>query len=107
MEEKKRQIREAQMAADIAIEEQRAQLVDQKVANERKDADSRAYALDATVKAIETADWKKLMLLSSGGFDARQMIAMAFQELAGNAQKIGELNISPDLLQGLIGKTRS
>jgi len=107
VEEKKRQIREAQMAADIAIEEQRAQLVDQKVANERKDADSRAYALDATVKVIETADWKKLMLLSSGGFDARQMIAMAFQELAGNAQKIGELNISPDLLQGLIGKTRS
>jgi len=107
VEEKKRQIREAQMAADIAIEEQRAQLVDQKVANERKDADSRAYALDATVKAIETADWKKLMLLSSGGFDARQMIAMAFQELAGNAQKIGELNISPDLLQGLIGKARS
>jgi hypothetical protein len=107
VEEKKRQIREAQMAADIAIEEQRAQLVDQKVANERKDADSRAYALDATVKAIETADWKKLMLLTSGGFDARQMIAMAFQELAGNAQKIGELNISPDLLQGLIGKTRS
>jgi len=107
VEEKKRQIREAQMAADIAIEEQRAQLVDQKVANERKDADSRAYALDATVKAIETADWKKLMLLSSGGFDARQMIALAFQELAGNAQKIGELNISPDLLQGLIGRTRS
>jgi hypothetical protein len=107
VEEKKRQIREAQMAADIAIEEQRAQLVDQKVANERKDADSRAYALDATVKAIETADWKKLMLLSSAGFDARQMIAMAFQELAGNAQKIGELNISPDLLQGLISKTRS
>jgi hypothetical protein len=107
VEEKKRQIREAQMAADIAIEEQRAQLVDQKVANERKDADSRAYALDKTIKAIETADWKKLMLLSSGGFDARQMIAMAFQELAGNAQKIGELNISPDLLQGLIGKTRS
>jgi hypothetical protein len=107
VEEKKRQIREAQMAADIAIEEQRAQLVDQKVANERKDADSRAYALDKTIKVIETADWKKLMMISSGGFDARQMIAMAFQELAGNAQKIGELNISPDLLQGLIGKTRS
>jgi len=107
VEEKKRQIREAQMAADIAIEEQRAQLVDQKVANERKDADSRAYALDKTIKSIEMADWKKLMLLSSGGFDARQMIAMAFQELAGNAQKIGELNISPDLLQGLIGKPRS
>src|SRR3984957_17989095 len=106
VEEKKRQIRESQMSADIAIEEQRAQLVDQRVANERKDADSRAYALDATVKALEAADGRKLMLISSGGFDARQMIAMAFQEMAGNAQKIGELNISPDLLQGLIGKAR-
>jgi len=89
------------------VEEQRAQLVDQRVANERKDADSRAYALDTTIKALETVDWKKLMFISSGGFDARQMIAMAFQEMAGNAQKIGELNISPDLLQGLIGKARS
>jgi len=107
VEEKKRQIRETQMSADIAVEEQRAQLVDQRVANERKDADSRAYALDKTIKALETVDWKKLMFISSGGFDARQMIAMAFQEMAGNAQKIGELNISPDLLQGLIGKARS
>jgi SPFH domain / Band 7 family len=107
VEEKKRQIREAQMAAEISIEEQRAQLMDQKVANERKDADSRAYSMEVTAKALETMDWKKLMLITPGGVDARQMIAIAFQELAGNAQKIGELNISPDLLQGLIGKARS
>jgi hypothetical protein len=107
VEEKKRQIREAQMAAEIAIEEQRALPMDQKVANERKDADSRAYAMEVTAKAIETMDWKKLMLISPGGFDAGQMIALAFQELAGNAQKIGELNISPDLLQGLMSKKRN
>jgi len=106
VEEKKRQIREAQMAAEIAIEEQRAQLMDQKVANERKDADSRAYALQVTATALETMDWKKLMLITPGGVDSGQMIAIAFQELAGNAQRIGELNISPDLLQGLIGKSR-
>ncbi len=107
VEEKKRQIREAQMVADIAIEEQRALLMDQKVANERKDADSRAYAMEVTAKAIETMDWKKLMLISPGGFDAGYLIALAFQELAGNAQKIGALNISPDLLQGLMSKTRN
>ena len=107
VEEKKRQIREAQMAAEIAIEEQRALLMDQKVANEKKDADSRAYAMEVTAKAIETMDWKKLMLISPGGFDAGQVIALAFQELAGNAQKIGELNISPDLLQGLMSKKRN
>lgn len=107
VEEKKRQIRQAQMAAEIAIEEQRALLMDQKVANERKDADSRAYAMDATAKAIETMDWKKLMLISPEGVDAGQVIALAFQELAGNAQKIGELNISPDLLQALMTKKAS
>ena len=37
------------------------------------------------------------------GGDARNTIAMAFQELAANAQKIGELNVSPDLLRTLVG----
>ena len=41
-----------------------------------------------------------LMLAPAG--DARSSIAMAFQELAGNAQKIGELNITPDLLRSLL-----
>lgn len=102
VEEKQRQIRETQMAAEIAVEEQRAHLIDQKVQNERKDADSRAYALEATLKPMRDVDWKKLMFVSGGGFDARQMIAMAFQDLASNAGKIGELNITPDLLQSLV-----
>ena len=55
MEDKKRQIREAQMAAEIAIEEQRALLMDQKVANKRKDADSRVYAME--VKRLHLSLW--------------------------------------------------
>lgn len=102
VEEKKRQIRETQMAADIAIEEQRAALMDKRVENERKEADSRAYALDAGIKPVRDVDWKTLMMLSQRGGDSRAMIAMAFQEMAANAQKIGELNISPDLLRSLI-----
>ena len=31
-----------------------------------------------------------------------QLIALAFQELAGKADKIGQLNISPDLLRELL-----
>jgi len=31
-----------------------------------------------------------------------QLIAVAFQEIAGRADKIGELNISPDLLRELL-----
>lgn len=102
VEEKRRQIRETQMAADIAVEQQRAALIEKRVENDRKDADSRAYALEATLKPIRDLDWRTLMALSAKGGDAKTMIAMAFQEMASNAQKIGELNISPDLLRSLI-----
>jgi regulator of protease activity HflC (stomatin/prohibitin superfamily) len=103
VEEKQRQIRETQMAAEIAIEQQRATLMEKRVDNDRKDADSRAYALEATLKPVRTVDWRTLMMLSKHGSDPKTMIALAFQEMAANAQKIGELNISPDLLHSLIG----
>ena len=101
VEEKKRQIRETQMAAEIAVEEQRAKLIDHRVENERKDADSKAYALTETLKPLRGLDWKTLMMLGGQAADAKAMIAIAFQEMAENAQKIGELNISPDLLASL------
>jgi regulator of protease activity HflC (stomatin/prohibitin superfamily) len=103
VEEKKRQIRETQMAADIAVEEQRAQLIDRRVQNERKDADSRAYTLTQTLKPLRDLDWKTLMMLAGKNAEPKAMIALAFQEMAENAQKIGELNVSPDLLRSLIG----
>src|SRR6185503_12905991 len=102
VEEKRRQIRETQMAADIAVEEQRASLIDRRVENDRKDADVRAYALAATLAPVRDVDWRTLMV-ATGGVDAGKVIAMAFQELAGNAQKIGELNVTPDLLRTLVG----
>lgn len=104
VEEKRRKVRETQMAAEIAIEEQRKALIDTRVENERKDADSRAYALETTLQHVRTLDWRTLMALSSGGGDPRAMIALAFRELAENAQKIGELNVTPDLLKSLLGK---
>jgi regulator of protease activity HflC (stomatin/prohibitin superfamily) len=103
VEGKKRQIRETQMAAEIAVEEQRSQLIDRRVDNEHKDADSRAYTLTETLKPLRDLDWKTLMMLGGKGADAKAMVALAFQEMAENAQKIGELNVTPDLLKSLIG----
>lgn len=103
VEEKKRQIRETQMAAEIAVEEQRAQLIDRQVANERKNANSRAYTLTQTLKPLRDIHWKTLMMLGGKNADPKTMVALAFQEMAENAQKIGELNVSPDLLKSLVG----
>jgi len=102
VQEKNRQIREAKMNADIAMEEKRGVLLEQRVDNERKEADSKAYALDAVLTPIKGMDWRTLMAVSAGKMDAKQSIAMAFRDLAENASKIGELNISPDLLNTLL-----
>lgn len=101
VEAKRRQVRETQMAAEIAIEQQRATLVDSKVTNDQKEADARAHALQVTLEPLKNIDWRVLMAASGGG-DPRQNIALAFRDLAENAGKIGEINITPDLLRGLL-----
>lgn len=104
---KQREIHEREMEGQIALERQRAALTEQRIENERKEADSRAYALEAVLKPVHGLDWRTLMMLNPQGSDARNTMAMAFQDLAMNAQKIGELNISPDLLRSLIGRTEA
>jgi hypothetical protein len=99
---KQRELHERELEAEIALEKQRAALTDQKTENERKEADSRAYALKAVIAPVEGLDWRVLMMLNPHAGDSRNTIAMAFQELATNAQKIGQLNISPDLLRTLV-----
>lgn len=103
VQEKQRQIRENLVAADIAVEERRAALIERRGENERRDADTRAYALRATLEPVQHLDWKTLMALSAGGGDPKLMVALAFRELAENAAKIGELNVTPDLLHSLLG----
>ncbi len=100
---KQGELHERELEGQIGLETQRAALTDQKTENERKEADSRAYALKAVIAPVQGLDWRVLMMLNPQGGDARTTIAMAFQELASNAQKIGELNVSPDLLRTLIG----
>jgi hypothetical protein len=102
VEQKKRQIRETQTEADIAIEVQRSQLVDHRVENQRKEADARGAALRATLEPLKGMDWRTLMAASSGEVNPKLLVAMAFRDLAENAEKIGHLNISPDLLNALL-----
>ncbi len=101
--ENDRKLRELQVQADIAVEDQRKLLIDQKTANERKEADAQGYVLETTLKPYKEMDWRMLMALR-GEQDARSNIAMAFRELAENAGKVGTLNISPELLEQLLRK---
>ena len=120
VENKKRQIRETQMDAERAVQEKesllkkealetniglenrRKSLVAVAAENAKAEADARAYGVSSTMKALSTADAKILQALASTGMKPEQLIAFAFQELAGKADKIGQLNISPDLLRELM-----
>jgi len=121
VENKKRQIKEAQMDADravrdrrrlieqeemtgkINIEERKRQLVELATANTRQEADASAYGIDAMMKAFAASDAKVLQALASVGMQPNQLMALAFRELADNANKIGQLNVSPDLLREIMG----
>jgi hypothetical protein len=87
--------------ADIAIEKQRQTLIEQRTANQRKEAETKGYVIETTLKPYRDMDWKTLTALANNP-DPRFNIALAFRELAENADKIGNLNVSPELLDSLL-----
>ena len=105
VQQKKREIREAEIATKIAIEEKNKQLVTLSTANAKEEADSKAYAIAAVMKALAGADPKILQALTSANMDSGQLIALAFKEIAEGAERIGQLNMSPDLLRELLQRS--
>lgn len=100
-EENNRILREMKLNADISVENQRKQLIEQKTENDRKEAETQGYVLESSLKPYKEMDWKVLTALN-GKQDAASNIALAFRELAENAGKIGNLSISPDLLETIL-----
>jgi hypothetical protein len=99
--QKQREVRETQMQAEVAVEQQRSALVETRVENERKEAEARGQALRAVLDPVRDVDWRTLLAMQ-GRADAGTLISAAFDQLAGNAEKIGQLNITPDLLNALV-----
>jgi hypothetical protein len=98
-----RKLREMKLSADIAVENQRKLLIEQKTSNDIKEAETQGFVTETTLKPYKEMDWKILTALNNNT-DPRFNIALAFRELAENADKIGNLNISPDLLDSLLQK---
>jgi hypothetical protein len=106
VETKRREIGETKLAADIALEEGRRALVAVEAENNRTRADAQAYAVESALKPIKELDPRALQILAAASTDPRLVVAQAFQELAANAAKVGNLNISPDLLESLLNPSK-
>jgi len=99
--ENERKLREMKIAADITIENQRKEFIEQKTENDRKEAEVQGYLIESTIKPYKDMDWRTVTALNSSS-DPKQNIALAFRQLAENAGKIGNLNISPELLEMIL-----
>jgi len=103
--ENDRKLQEMKIEADIAVETQRKLLIEQKTENDRKEAETQGFIIETTLKPYKDIDWKTLTALNNNP-DPKFNIALAFRQLAENADKIGTLNISPELLDSLLTEKR-
>jgi regulator of protease activity HflC (stomatin/prohibitin superfamily) len=102
VKEKERLIQEEEMTGKISLEKRNQELVALATDNLKCEADAKAYSLSATMKALVGVDAKVLQALTSVSMSSSQLIALAFRDLAEGAEKIGQLNVSPELLTELL-----
>jgi hypothetical protein len=107
VEKKQQEVRQAELSGQIALETERKQLVTARTENARAEADVQAYAMEVSLRVFKGLDPSVLQMLAVQNTDPRLMVSLAMKELAQNAAKIGNLNISPDLLQSLMEQSRS
>lgn len=99
---KKNELRQSDMEADVLLEERRKSFVQINAENIRTTAEAEAHRVAAVVDALRTADPRIVQALAASGMQPGQLIAQAFTGLAEKAERIGQLNLSPELLQSLL-----
>lgn len=98
------QINQERITAQIEDEEQLKGLVELNVANGRARADAEAYKIRVKMEAYAQIDTDRLKVMSMSGMAPEQLIAQAIENLTKGDNKVGNLNLSPDLLQSLINQ---
>jgi hypothetical protein len=101
------ELRKAEMEVSIEIEGRREELVDAMARNTRTSAEAEAHRIGALVTALRSADPRIVQALAAMGMQPGQLIAQAFGDIAEKAERIGQLNLSPDLLQALLTSQES
>ncbi len=87
--EQERKIKQNELSTAVDLEQRRQELVDLQSENARKQAES-----EAATARITLAPYQDL--------DTRLMLALAFRDFAANADKIGNLTITSEILEQLL-----
>ncbi|MBP8098838.1 MAG: hypothetical protein KAY26_00020 [Acinetobacter sp.] len=100
----KAEIEQEELVAQVHSEAKRNELVALSVENQRIQSDADAYSIESKMRAYSHLPVENLKAMALAKMNPEQLMAMAFESLAQNAGKIGELNISPDLFGQLMKK---
>ena len=106
VEKKKAEIEREKLQSQIAQEEKRKEFVNFAAQNAVEEAKSRAESIRLELQAVATLSPELLEILADNQMDSRRVISRAMRDLAKNAGKIGNLNISPELLTELLKKDK-
>ena len=90
--EQERKIKQNELSTDVDLEQRRQELVNLQGENERKQAE-----FEAEVTRIQLTPYQ--------AFEARLLLALAMRDLAGNAQKIGNLTITSEILEQILNRS--
>ncbi len=89
--EQERKIKQNELSTDVDLEQRRQELVNLRGENERKQAE-----FEAEVTRIQLTPYQ--------AFEARLLLALAMRDLAGNAQRIGNLTITSEILEQILNR---
>jgi hypothetical protein len=98
--EEEGKIKERELNSDIVLEEQRRRLIDLKGENELREAENRGKAQE--LESRYKTESKKLELALYGGLEPRSVLALALNEMGSNADRIGNLTITSEMLASLL-----
>lgn len=96
------ELRSEQMVADVQLENSRKELVAGQAENARALAEAEAHRVRAVMAALDATDPRIVQALAASGMAPGQLIAQAFGGIAEKAERIGQLNVSPELLNALV-----
>jgi hypothetical protein len=102
IQRKQAELRKAEMEVSIEVEGRRQELVATQARNTRTTAEAEAHRVGTLIEALRNADPRVVQALAAMGMQPGQLIAHAFGGIAENAERIGQLSVSPDLLQTLL-----
>ena len=95
-----RKIREKELESNSALEKGRSELIALQGENMLREAENRGKAVE-----VESASKAKALaqeLAALGGIDPKLLLAESMRVLGLNADKVGQLNITSEVLAGLL-----